>query len=171
MVKIAKMPILSVAMILLVAVIGCGRKGNPEPPEAFAPKPVRFLSAKPSVNGVLLTWQAPLETADGDELLDLAGYVVRRSVYEKDKSADFEDVAELEVAPLPPVDDAAATPAKNENREISYLDTSVRPGERYDYLVLPINSDGVEGEPLNFIRITFVGESSVVENLPASALE
>lgn len=151
---------LCVCVVLLVLAVSCGKKGSPKPPEAIAPSPVKYFALRGTVDSVILTWQAPDEDASGNTLTDLAGFAVKRNDYVKDKRPDFEEIAEIPVAEVGEGEDADVL----EPVEYSYTDTSVEPGKQYEYLVVPVNEDGVEGATTSVMRVTFVGESSVFES-------
>ena len=65
-------------VILFVAGIACGKKGDPRAPELATPKLITNLAAKSSADGVALTWNRPTEYVDGSELKDLASFVIFR---------------------------------------------------------------------------------------------
>ncbi len=143
--------------------IACGKKTNPRAPEALAPSSVKFLTARTSVNSVDLRWEAPSTDASGDKLIDLTGFVVKRALVLPDEDPDFDIIAEL---PLRANEVAkTATPAETSAaKAYSFSDTNVKAGEKYQYLVLGVNEDDVEGEASSSVRVTFIGESSVIES-------
>jgi hypothetical protein len=151
--KIPKMPYLLV-FLGVFAVISCGRKGPPKPPEDFAPSPVLNLNVEGTVSGVSLTWEAPPVDPDKDEedLKDLRGFIVQRSPYTKENDAEFDQLGSMQVT------DPTQT-------KFSFVDKSPEPGKIYNYQVLPYNVDRVNGEPGQTLRVTFLGESSRVERI------
>lgn len=160
--------------ILCVLVLGlavnCGKKGDPKPPEETAPSAVKYLVARASVESVVLEWYAPTSDASGDPLINLVGFVVRRSIYEKGESPDFERIAEITYNPSESVSkqqppEPTGQVDKDVGEMFSYEDRQVEPGKKYEYIVLPVNEEGVEGEAAQIIRVTFTGESSLIENL------
>lgn len=154
------LPVLLVPLFV-VLLSSCGRRGSPKPPEATAPSPVKYLTAAGTVNSVVLTWQAPDTQADGDELLNLERFIVKRSKYEKDEAPDFEEIGEM---PFQAAESGPAQPEPKQAREYIFTDQDVQPGKQYEYEVLPENDDGVEGRPSAVIRVTFTGESSYFES-------
>ena len=66
------------AVMLIVAGNGCGRKGDPRAPELATPKLITNLAARSNADGVALTWNRPTEYVDGSELKDLASFVIFR---------------------------------------------------------------------------------------------
>lgn len=150
---------------LSVLLAACGKKGPPRPPEAIAPDPIEFFEARGTVDGVQLRWQAPQRDASGEPLTDLAGFVVQRNRYSKERSPDFEEIALIEVRP----EDGEEQAPSRKPVSYAYEDSDVQPGSQYEYMVLPINDDGVEGRPASVLRVTFIGEASVVETFAPGA--
>ena len=140
---------LSLLLICILCACGCGKKADPEPPEASAPSPVKVLHAEGQVDAVLLTWTAPTTNAQDEDLKNLDQFFVRRADFEKDKAPDWSTVGKVKV------EDPTIT-------SYQYRDTEVVPGKTYQYLILPVNTDGVKGEPGQMIRVTFRGELSAV---------
>ena len=140
-------------LFLLTVATGCGRKADPRPPEAFVPAPVRFLSAMGTVDAVTVSWFAPEKDASGEPIESLNGFRVEKAAVDAGEVQDFENVAEI------PLDSETIDPG----RTYSYHDTAVRPGRTYEYAIIPISAEGDAGMVGNRIRVTFVGQSSVVE--------
>lgn len=159
-----------VMAFVILAYVGCGRKGSPKAPEETAPSQVRFFTATPQTNGVMLSWEAPLMNAEGKELVDLEGFLVQRNMRVIGEDSDFETIHELKVLPPAQVTAEAPAPTKTpaETSQVvkyTYQDTDLQAGKVYEYVIIPYNEDDVEGVPSNLFRITFSGESSVVESL------
>ena len=149
------------ALLLLTGVVGCGRKGAPHPPEESAPGSVQNLSAKGAVDGLVLSWQTPLENSSGETVKNIGSYVIqRRDVFGKETNR-YEDVGIVELD--------AETVAKAKNKQFTFLDNSVAIGRRYDYIVYARTDDGLDGESNITLRTTFRGETSVVETLAPEA--
>ena len=64
-------------LLLLLVGQGCGRRGNPKPPELTAPGAVTFLTARASVDGVTLEWQAPETDAAGEPVKGLDSFKIK----------------------------------------------------------------------------------------------
>lgn len=141
-------------IITLIALIACGRKGAPKPPEDFAPEPVKNVNAIGSVDGIAITWEAPDidPDADEDKIIPLAGFVVQRADFSRDRDPTYEVIKEI---PLNSPDD----------KTFSYTDSKVEPGKIYNYQVLPFNTDEANGEPGFTVRVTFLGENSRIERV------
>ena len=145
-----------VCLVVALLLISCGRKGSPKPPEEFAPSPVKYLSARGTVNSVVLTWESPVTDASGEDLEDLAGFVVKRNIYDEEEDPDFDEIAEIEVR-------LSEEAVEQPQSQYSFSDGAVEAGQVYDYMVLPVNEDGVDGVAGTVLRVTFIGESSRVE--------
>jgi hypothetical protein len=93
--------------------------------------------------------------------------VVKRSVYDKEERPDFEDIATVDA----PLDLTADVPNAEKEAvkkvEYVYRDTDVEAGKTYEYVVLPINDSDVEGGAAAVLRVTFIGNASVIENFSA----
>lgn len=153
----------------LLFVYGCGRKGDPKPPEAFAPSAVGFYTARGQVDSVILSWQAPKITASGDVLENLEFFSIKRAIHDSQKMRRFKDIGEVGVAGLASSGErqaGSASPAASQAAiTYSFADRDIVPGSVYDYRVVPVNSRGVEGQSAATLRVTFLGESSIVERL------
>jgi hypothetical protein len=141
-------------VVLAVSASACGKKASPKPPQDIAPAQVERFVAKGTVDGVQLTWGPPLTTANGGALVDLAGFVVWRSLVEEGRESDFERIAEIPYRSQDGVDKAA--------EQYSHLDSDVRPGGKYDYYISAFNQALDDGSPSTRLRVTYIGESSVV---------
>lgn len=153
-------------IFLLLGLIGisfaCGRKENPRPPEDFAPSSVQALSAAGEVDAIVLNWKSPETDARGELLKDLSSFQILRKDLEEGDGARFHVLDEMEIEQEK--DKSAAV-----GKRFSYRDTNVNPGKRYEYFVLPLNDRGVEGQSSSYLRVTFIGKSSVVEALAWNA--
>ncbi len=70
--------IILLALLLVASAAACGKKSDLRAPELVAPKPINNLSARPVPDGVTLTWNRPTEYIDGNEIKDLASFVIFR---------------------------------------------------------------------------------------------
>ncbi len=145
-----------------VFLFSCGRKENPRPPEETAPSSVQFLTVVSEVDAIVLRWEAPTTNAKGDPLIDLAGFAVKRRELEKDEEVSFELLKRVMLPQFKKDDPKAAEPKMT---KFAYRDEEVQPGKRYEYIVVPINESRVEGVSSTLIRVTFIGETSVIETL------
>ncbi len=144
-----------VLLLSVFALANCGRKGSPRPPEENAPSAVQYLSARGAVRTVSLSWQAPLATASGGQLKDIASFVIQRRDVVGEETNNFEDVGVLSLEPE----------TKLKDRRFTFEDPSVVPGRKYDYIVFGRQGDGLNGETNKIIRVSFRGETSTVETI------
>lgn len=159
--KAERVLLLLLSGLIAVACLGCGRKGPPKPPEAYAPPPVEGLGVEGKIEGLNFTWKAPEvenSTSEIDPIV-LGGFVVERVEYNREEKGELVPLA---FVPL----NADATV-----KDYTYLDKEVQPGKTYDYAIVPQSDDGNIGEPKQVLRVTFVGANSKVERLGIAARE
>ena len=149
-----------VALIVSLSFFACGRKGDPKPPEFFAPSPVVYPSARGEIDGIVLKWAAPKTNARGDDLIDLEGFVVRRARLSQGVAPSFSTIVEIPYAEKSgmPLDPTSVS-------FIEYKDGDVEVGGRYQYQIVAVNEEGVEGVVGNIIVVIFAGTSSSVQLL------
>lgn len=150
--------------MLLFTCLACGRKAAPSAPEVRAPKAVEELDIVGSVEGVVLRWKVPSKNAKGEQLIDLAGFELKRRKVEDPKELDKFEL--LDTLSLREEDKLLMEKGKSVESEYRYVDRSVEAGLQYDYIILPINEAGVAGGSDTMMRVSFVGESSVIERMP-----
>jgi hypothetical protein len=129
---------------LLVAGLGCGRKGPPLPPRPVTPAAVGSLRVEPRGAGFLVSWSRPTRNQDGSTLQDLMELRVSRSPGSgPDGPAGF--------ALLTTVRAEAPANATVEDGRYAFLDDGggqgLRQGVRYTYRVHPVSRRGVLGPP------------------------
>lgn len=136
------------ALVLLLAASGCGKKGDPRAPELATPKLITNLAARPVADGVALTWSRPSEYVDGRELKDLASFVIFR----KEISRSCLDC---------PVPYRQLTTVNVEDREkfvrlkqYRYDDREVRGDAIYRYRVASQLFDGSLSGPSNEVEVS-----------------
>ena len=66
--------------LLLLSLVGCGKKGALIPPEALVPAPIGNLAVTQQGNYFRLSWSAPSKEVGGARLKDLAGFLLFRRV-------------------------------------------------------------------------------------------
>ena len=71
-------PIILLVLLTLINAAACGKKGDLRAPELAAPKPINNLRARPAQDAITLTWNRPTEYMDGEEIKDLASFVIFR---------------------------------------------------------------------------------------------
>ncbi len=137
-----------VLALVLVAASGCGKKGDPRPPELATPKTITDLRARSVPTGIILTWDRPTEYVDGTALKDLASFVIFR----KEVSQSCPD------CPVPYrqlttvfVEDRDKFAQKKQYR---YDDQEVRPKAIYRYRISSQLLDGTLSAPSNEVEVS-----------------
>jgi hypothetical protein len=129
------------ALFGVAAMLGCGAKSRPIPPERTHPERVNDLSAKPDPQGVRLTWSRPMKYSGGKTLRDLAGFRLMRAEGEGPFS---------EITDLPVTDQERFRKA----HRFAYIDTTAALGHSYRYVIVAETSDGYQSDPSNVTKIT-----------------
>ena len=142
-------------ILLSLLLMSCGKKSQPKPPEERAPAAVRSARIEPGSKNLKLIWQGPVETASGDEIMYLESFQILRREIRKDSSRSYIEIADINIP-----EDA------DPNKEYVYDDKDIELGKVYDYLIIPVNDEGIEGLPASSLRVSFLGDGSVVELLP-----
>lgn len=146
-----------VILVCIFTLTACGRKGPPKPPEESAPQPVRYLEVIPTESSVNLKFQAPLKTVGGDDIIELSTFYIGRRGIGKDASENFQNIAELEF-----------NVEKNNPKSdwFEYNDQNVMKGSQYEYIVVAGDDAGYLSAPPYILRVTYLGASTLIENLP-----
>lgn len=139
------------ASVALVSLAGCGKKGNPRPPELVAPERISDLRAEPQPRGVVLTWDRPRRYMDGNEIRDLGAFVLFRKEIPADTSCPDCPVPYRERATVE-VEDRERFIKKKQYR---FVDAEVVSGKTYRYRILSRLLDGTLSEPSNEVEIVW----------------
>ena len=177
-----------VVLLFSLFLVGCGKYGPPLPPEAYSPSAVSDVVVIPSVNGLSFTWTSPDEDRRGEDLKDLVHFDIRRAKTEdlvqflKDPVAESELVGrtydysqsllekkrkEAREKKLP----VRKVKVDGQLRSHTFQDESVKAGQTYIYSIVPVNSEGVNGEVLQYVKVKFSGLTSTIQVLDSSAFE
>jgi hypothetical protein len=141
--------------VLLVVVIfsltlfclGCGKKGNPVPPEIKNPESVNDLSVKIAEGKIILAWSVR------ESNTDVAEFKIYRSALEIEGDScvgcprDYLLIAELSSG-----DPKLLQEAKG---KIKYLDSKVKAGWLYSYKIEICNTDGYCSGDSNITEIKY----------------
>lgn len=139
--------LLVVFCLALLTVAGCGKKGDPRAPELAMPQTIKNLSGKVDRTGVVLTWNRPTQYVDGQELRDLAAFVIFR----KELSPTCPE------CPIPyrqltrvNVEDQEKFVKKKQYR---FIDQEAKPQSVYRYRVFSQLTDGSLSDPSNEVEV------------------
>jgi hypothetical protein len=138
----------SVSISVAVSLLGgCGRKTLVRPPELVMPEPVNDLTLEVQEKGVTLRWGRTQKTAAGEDLDDLAGFVVLRAAQNpQGQDSEFSQVATI------PVEDRDRF---RKNKKFSYTDEQLTVGALYRYRVLAFTLDGYYGGTSNTVELVW----------------
>lgn len=134
---------LAVEFLLILAVSGCGVKGEPVPPLQAQPEQITDLSAAVDNDGILLSWARPTRYAGGHTMSDLAGFIVMRA----EGDGSFQKVLEE------PITDRERF---QKILRLDWLDTSAEMNDTYRYEVISVTDSGYRSVPSNVVEITRV---------------
>jgi hypothetical protein len=138
----------TVLCLVFFSVTGCGKKGDPRAPELATPQTIKNLSAKPGRTGVVLTWSRPTQYVDGQELTDLAAFVIFRK--ELTPSCPGCPVPYRQLTTVN-VEDQERFVKKKQYR---FIDQQVTPQAIYRYRVFSQLTDGSLSDPSNEVEVT-----------------
>jgi hypothetical protein len=141
--KTARQTAIAAACLLAMAaaLVGCGVKSPPIPPEYARPQRIVDLRAESVKGGVKLSWGRPDTYAGGARMRNLAEFVVLRS----SAGGSHQSIAEI------PVTDQQRF---QQQREFNYVDKTAVLGQSYTYRVVSRTSDNYTSEPSNDAEIT-----------------
>jgi hypothetical protein len=138
----------ALALMPVLFLSGCGKKGDPRAPELATPRVIENLRATSVPNGVALTWSRPTEYVDGSALKDLVGFVIFR----KDISPTCVDCP-VPYRPLTTVDIEDREKFVKQ-KQYRYVDEEAQQKMIYRYRVSSQLKDGSLSEPSNEVEIT-----------------
>jgi hypothetical protein len=119
---------MALPLVLLAALLACGRKTDVKPPQLVAPHVVGEVALTSRPDGVAIRWSRPTQYVDGTSMEDLAGFVIERS-------RNNEPFAEL--ARVPVTDRGRFQKTKR----FEYLDQQVMPEGVYHYRIVAFTTD------------------------------
>jgi hypothetical protein len=140
--------LVALALMPVLFLSGCGKKGDPRAPELATPRVIENLRATSVPNGVALTWSRPTEYVDGSALKDLVGFVIFR----KDISPTCVDCP-VPYRPLTTVDIEDREKFVKQ-KQYRYVDEEAQQKMTYRYRVSSQLKDGSLSEPSNEVEIT-----------------
>jgi len=157
----------------LLALVACGKRGNPVAPQVRAPRAVTDLSAAARHDGIALGWTLPRRRVDGSRLFDPGVAKLyrtedsgsgepRAAMLVKDRIAGYAEVATF------PLSDPAA--AEGRDAHMVYTDRrDLTFGRRYTYVVITSDTRGHVSAPSARTSVTFIAAPEAPDGLRADA--
>jgi hypothetical protein len=148
-----------VAVLLVVALGACGRKGPPVAPERRLPQPVNDLRGLVRGAAVELTWTVPRRRVDNTRLIDPSVARVFRTddagqgepkpaLLSHDRIAGYTEVGSVDLG------DQAA-PRAQSGRVVFADRRDLAVGRRYTYVVVTTDAEGRTSPPSSRLTLTF----------------
>ncbi len=140
---------LALFCLVVVSLAACGKKGEPRAPELAVPETIRDLRARIEPEGIALTWTRPTRYVDGEELRDLAGFVIFR----KEVSPACPDC-------LVPYRQRATVNVEDQGKFVQkkqyrFIDQELTAHTVYSYRVSSQLTDGSLSDPSNEVEISW----------------
>jgi uncharacterized protein len=157
----------------VLALVACGKRGNPVPPQVRAPRPVSDLTAVTRHDGIEVGWTLPRRRVDGSRLFDPGVAKLyrtedsgtgepRAAMLVKDRIAGYTEVATF------PLSDPAA--AERRDAHMSYADRrDLTFGRRYTYVAITSDARGHVSGPSARTSVTFIAAPEAPGGLRAEA--
>lgn len=157
----------------VLALVACGKRGNPVPPQVRVPRPVNDLSAVTRHDGIELAWTLPQRRVDGSRLFDPGVAKLyrtedsgagepRAAMLVKDRIAGYTEVATF------PLSDPAA--AERRDAHMVYTDRrELTFGRRYTYVVITSDARGHISSPSARTSVTFIAAPEAPGGVRAEA--
>lgn len=128
-------------VLLILALVACGRKADPQPAELVRPRPVTNLAAEIREEGVHLQWTRPDQYVNGKRIDDLGGFLVFRGVSGK------------------PADEIATISVSDRERfqrekKFDYVDRKAEKESTYYYRIVSYTRDRYYSAPSNQAVVT-----------------
>ena len=148
------------AVLALVLLGACGRRGNPVPPETRRPQAVNDLTAAAREGGIEVAWTVPRRRADNSRILepgiarlfrvdDAGAGDPRPAMLHNDRVRGYTELAAFRLQEPP-------SPYLRGNR-ITYVDRSgLEFGRRYTYVATTTDAQGRTGPPSARVSITYI---------------
>jgi hypothetical protein len=148
-----------VAVILLVALGACGRKGTPVAPERRVPSPVGDLGGVVREGGVELAWTVPRRRVDNSRLLDPGVARVFRTddagqgdpkpaLLSHDRIAGYTEVGTVQLGDPPAPQVQGSRVVFTDRRDLTL-------GRRYTYVVVTTDAQGRTSPPSARLSLSF----------------
>lgn len=133
------------ALMLMVALVACGRTGPVVAPELVHPKPPADVFATAMPDGVQLRWARPSQYTSGKRMRDLGSFIIERAT-DTGTTLEFTEIGTVTL------EDRYRF---QQDRRVEWLDTSATDGQRYAYRVVAVTLDDYHSEPAGPVSIDF----------------
>ncbi len=151
---------LAAAVLAVLAVGACGRRGNPVPPEVRVPQPVADLSATEREGGIELAWSVPRRRIDNTRLVDpgiARLYRVdddgagepRAAMLVDERVRGYTEIATFRLHDPPSAYLRGNRIVYHDRRGLAY-------GRRYTYVVTTADAQGRTSPPSSRVSITYI---------------
>lgn len=150
------MRIFKLILILLIAFSACGRKGDPQAPEIFAPRAVSAVDIKCDSTAVKLSWVAPRQ--DKEERAVIQSFFLRRKAIVNNVEGNIEELGTFPANIL-------VNKTNDPQAKYQYEDKQVSNGTSYKYYLSAVDLDGLEGAIDVVYKVNFTQGACIVEPL------
>ena len=139
--------LITISFILIVMVVGCGKKGPVRPQLATLPAPPQDVTLQQQGNLFVLGWTIPTKNEDGSAVEDLTGFSIKRLTYDAAEGCPTCRDPQDEVAEI---DLQYPAPGQRIGKRIYWRDLDIRLDSGYRYAIAPVTLGGQEG---NFVTV------------------
>ena len=134
--------ILTTGLLLITMTAACGKKGPVRPKLATLPSAPQEVTLQQQGNLFVLGWSIPSTNQDGSNADELAGFRIKRLIYDAIDGCPtcrepLEEVAELDLS--------FPAPGQRIGNRIYWRDLDIRIGSGYSYAIAPLTVGDVEG--------------------------
>jgi hypothetical protein len=159
--------------VAVLALVACGKRGNPVPPQVRVPQPVADLTARAQEDGIDLAWTLPRRRVDNTRLFgagearlyrtdDAGTGEPRAAMRVRDRIAGYAEIAVLGL------DDPAA--AYLRDGRVVYTDRrDLRVGRRYTYVVVTTDEQGRTSPPSGRASVIYIAPPEAPAGLRVEA--
>ncbi|OPY70515.1 MAG: Amylopullulanase precursor [Syntrophorhabdaceae bacterium PtaU1.Bin034] len=143
--------------LVLLALVGCGKKGDPMPKGLPTPTPVNDLRGDVRDRVLLISFTIPTKNMDGTDVKDLAGFTIMKNC--GGCAGGFERWKDIRLT-----DNRGYT---IRNGRLYTYDNDLREGFEYGYRVFPFNSRGIQTDGSNVFSIRWLRTPDPPKNVTA----
>jgi fibronectin type 3 domain-containing protein len=165
------------ALLAILALGACGKKGAPLSPTLLVPAPVADLRGEVRDRAVELTWTNPARRTDNRKLRDIVAARVYRTDDEgiadprpalltRGRIAGYTELLTLEAMPAPP--GTAPLPLLSGGRVQVTDREGLTQGRRYTYVVIVEDGEGRVSPPSPRVSVTFMSAPDAPQGLTAA---